>query len=160
MIKFIYENDDATLIFDYLSMNEHLTSRIYEYNVSEDINLQNWFWEKSKHGKENIRIDESAYEKAECLHRITPIIKALLQTREGTVYCKTCKQYIPISDISLQRQIIQEKIRSAPKQPQKHRQDKSGRIGSYQLIDSGRTTFNCERGHELFSSLERLPSKV
>ncbi|HPD57013.1 MAG TPA: hypothetical protein P5294_07150 [Smithellaceae bacterium] len=156
MSKLIYKNDCAVFTFSYQAAIDCLSARINKYNVKQDADLLQWLQKQSACGRKDICISKTSLKKNKCLNRLFPLIKELLLNRQGDVFCKSCRETIPISELKVKSCTPAGYYQSVTRDTIEAIRKEFGlrSFGPVNLGGSGGTQFSCARGHQLFSSLD------
>jgi len=159
MSNIMYENEQVLLTFQYPDIIEVLSARVGQHCIEEDSMLLKWLRDNSMDGQQDVRVPgEDGIEKEGCIGRIVYVIRDLLLKGKGGVHCKECDRDIPASMIRKDRATLLDAHKGIDKKTVKDMADtlgiKKGARGPIRLPASGRTTFYCDNGHEIFGTLD------
>lgn len=106
MARITYEKEGAILTFEYQDVVQALSKSIKEIKVPRDSELLVWIVSQSNNGNVDVIIEENENLTREFGHRIIYVLKELLLEKKGTVFCKSCRNSSPASNIRMHRRFI------------------------------------------------------
>lgn len=155
MSQIIYKNEYAIIRFQYPDVIEALSTSLKEHDLEDDSMLLKWLQDNSGNGQQNISINsERDLENDAYVGRIVYVIKDLLLKGEGSVHCKKCGRHIPGSKIKIDQTTPFDAHKGLDKKTVEKIKKEHGLKGRIRFPASGGTTFFCDRGHELFGTMD------
>lgn len=148
-----YESSLSVLSFMFTDALDRLARSIEEFAVDEDVRLLAWLKTQTRDGEADLHIDEEQG-RAEFISRLSYVIRDLLLDGKGTVWCKECGQEIMPGNLTHRKRTPFDFGRGISKKDLKQLKKDLGLKGKVRIPGSGRTTFYCNQGHELFGTMD------